>query len=83
MNTRKVCKDHSWSDDSFKCTLLWPLFMCTSGIFELKAVGLVKLMKEDSRYALNFNFWCAYNIAYSKMFPSLSVWSVEKIPVNV
>lgn len=78
MTAREVCKDHAWSDNSFKYMLLWPLLMCTSGIFELKAVSLVKLMKEESSYALNFNFWCAYNIAYSKMFPSLTVWSVKK-----
>lgn len=59
------------------------VLMCTSGIFELKAVSLVKLMKEESSYALNFNFWYAYNIAYSKMFPSFTVWSVKKLPVNV
>lgn len=78
MSAREVCKDHPWSDNSFKYMLLWPLLMCTSGIFELKAVGLVKLMKEQSSYALNFNYWCAYNIAYSKMFPSLTAWSVKK-----
>lgn len=78
MSAREVCKDHPWSDNSFKYMLLWPLLMCTSGIFELKAVGLVKLMKEQSSSALNFNYWCAYNIAYSKMFPSLTVWSVKK-----
>lgn len=78
MSVREVCKDHAWSNDSFKYILLWPLLMCTSGIFELKAVGLIKLMKEDSSYALNFNFWCAYNIAYSKMLPSFTVWSVKK-----
>lgn len=57
--------------------------LCTSGIFELKAVGLVKLMKEESTYALNFNFWYAYNIAYRRMFPSFTVFSVKKLPVNV
>lgn len=48
LSAREVCKDHAWGDDSFKYVLLWPLLMCTSGIVELKVVGLVRLMKEES-----------------------------------